>query len=315
MMRFNRIPNWLMHRCCAFSTSYLNSRLIRPAEIFQRITQKEPHSISRLTGGANSDTSWLVRCGNLEFKLFRLSYGQDSDHFLQLIRILRDRGFVLPNVVGFDETTGYVAAEWLKGDNISIGEIKKSSSLLGCIAELQASFHTVNDLSIESTHSNSFYMTEIVFPRFVYWTGIRFGKEMKKRANQLVQAAGERISGCCVTRPGVVTNPDFSVNNLIVTPVGRLAVIDTEFICVDRCAEFEIANFFERLSHYGGSIVDEYASYYRQSGSLEQYYNNKQFWDACVKLRRLGKQAKYFRTNDSVFVQTLKGVEADIYVK
>src|SRR5690606_9307906 len=87
------------------------------------------------------------------------------------------------------------------------------------------------------------YFHHLVFERYLHWTGKRFGSLVAATNAEMAARLFERWPVVPDVASLVLTDPDFSLDNLVRDADGRLALIDTEFLTADSSAAFEYANF------------------------------------------------------------------------
>jgi hypothetical protein len=113
----------------------------------------------------------------------------------------------------------------------------------------------------------------------------------------------------------VLTDPDFSLDNLVRDANGKLALIDTEFLTADSSAAFEHANFIERTSRVSHRFAESYLHAYGKFGRTHDYTDEKSFWDACVALKQVGKQAMNFRASEADLRRRIESIGEIICAK
>jgi len=299
MISLSRIPYWAY---CRGQEKFSSMRWMlgsQPDRIFEEITKVKPSDIKSLSGEGQNNQSWYVRHKQKEYKLFRLLYEQYSDQICQLTKRLQRSGLIMPQFIGSDKTKSYIVSEWVSGRTIKPSDVAGNPDVLKQIAKLQANTNSIDDFVPSVKHEDFFYLNKIIIPRYLYWTTVRFGGKLQDINCRIIDSIKKRLGSIQKNRKMVITNPDFSLNNLIYSDSGDVVVIDTEFMAVDRGADLEMANFLNKLKRISPDIEHKYIEYYESYRPLEQFHQERDFWDACITLRHLGKQAKYLRVNEN----------------
>ena len=309
MIPIAQFPKWLSLRARDYANTKESYNKGTPQDLFLKIIGEKAEAIEKCVGGANSNTTWKVTTNKRAYKLFRLAHGQDCKSIQKILKLAKEKRIIAPEIIDFDKQTGFVVSTWIDGVNINRKTIYDDIYIIRKIAEYQASMHEISGTTKLASNTNNFYLENFIFPRFIKWASLRLRTEESEKIYQIVYKAKKTLSLLNEKNQKTITNPDFTINNLVITPNKNIAIIDVEHIAMDWGIEFEIANFLSNLSVFDNGVTREYLTAYQAIRPLDSFYENRHFWNATVSLRRLGKQAKFFRMNYQKFSKEINEIE------
>ena len=311
MVGFLQLPGFASGR---ITTMVAQSMPVWPRLKFRELTGDFPRAMGPpATKGHNSHVWCAVTNSGTTVKLYRFDHGQSAGQMVFLLALLQEQGIRVPQILEFDDADGWVIAEWIDGQTLQPDAARNPDTVIE-IAELQASINTTR-LSETQYRRKFSYFHDLVLPRYLNWTDKRFGLAVAGVNQTLVENLAYKWPASPHAKHLRLTDPDFSIGNLIRDNDGGLAMIDTEFLTADASAGFEIANFLARTRLVSANFSRDYLSAYGLNAPTAPYLDEKEFWDACVALKQVGKQAMNWRASDADLLRRIDSIGDTICAK
>lgn len=308
MVSVNRLPCWLISRLRHLIGQWYARFMWRPESTFKKLVGHDASARWKLIVGSNE--SVVVENPDGLFKVLRLNYGQNLDDLVALTRHLRGNGFLLPDIVAYDNLSHVLVTTWVSGRPLAPRDMVEDPQMLLSVAKLHSSFHSVSLPShlVKSIHRN-YYLTELVIPRFLYWAEVRVARHRLSRYKAVAACVRRHATDLAGSDHWIACNPDFSLNNIVVTEDGPLALVDLEWLTADTNPGFELESFANKLDSLQLGLGSRYLDSYDAFSPVSQWRDERVFWRACVEMKSLGKMLKYYRIDDDYLDNKLLKIE------